>query len=907
MTYLEYKLGHPAPSLESAWPIAKEALGNLATGPNFQADLETAFGKGLDFQKAAALAADWGAGDFSGLPEIEVRPSGEINGAMGAFSGDTNTIYFSQEFLSAGNSEAVAGVWLEEVGHFVDSVVNSSDAPGDEGEIFSRLVRGDVLSGLELELLRGEDDGATVVLNGVEVAIEMAKIGFGQTISDSINPSGQLDSYTFNANKGDGVTVRMGSTSEVDPKISIYRPDGTLLKEAFTAFDDTYSSAQLEAALDQKGTYTVLASDNFANDTGNYSISLQRTNNPGKAKALAPGDTVEDKINFGGQLNSYIFQADGKNGKVIINMGSTSDVDPRIQVFAPDGSLIETAFIAFDDTYSSIQLEAPLEQKGTYTVLASDNFANDTGDYSLSIQGIGISKPKEPKPEPPKPEPKLPGTPTTGSNKKDNLKGSNKKDIINGKGGNDKINGGGGNDKLNGGGGKDNLIGGGGKDNLIGGKGNDKLNGGKGADRLAGGPGNDIYFIDNTGDIVIEGGTAIATGGTATATATGDTVNTSVSVGIGKASKGSAKISQFVENIKLTGKKAINATVGKGNNDITGNKAKNVINAGSGNDNVNGGGGNDKLDGGKGKDNLIGGKGNDVLDGGKGPDKLKGGAGNDTYFIDHIGDIVIEGGTATATGGTATATATGDTVNTSVSVSAGKASRGSAKISQFVENIILTGKKAINATAGKGSNDITGNNANNIINAGSGDDNVNGGGGNDIINAGGGNDNVNGDGGNDIINGGSGSDNMNGDGGNDIINGGSGNDTLVGGPGSDILNGGSGKDRFLYQSNRRFRSQDFGADTIAKFVVGQDDIVLDKTTFDSLESKPGNGLVKNDFATIKGKASAATSSAEIVYNSSTGDLFYNANGRAPGFGGGGKFATLTHEAALSRSDFMVQN
>ncbi len=185
MTYLEYNLGHPAPSLKSAWPIAKEALGDLATGPNFWANLETAFGKGLDSEKAAALAAEWGAGDFSGLPEIEVRPSVEINGAMGAFSGDTNTIYFSQEYLSAnvGNGEAVAGVWLEEVGHFVDSVVNSEDAPGDEGEIFSRLVRGEVLSGLELELLRGEDDGATVVLNGVEVVIEMATTKFGVPVS----------------------------------------------------------------------------------------------------------------------------------------------------------------------------------------------------------------------------------------------------------------------------------------------------------------------------------------------------------------------------------------------------------------------------------------------------------------------------------------------------------------------------------------------------------------------------------------------------------------------------------------------------------------------------------------------------------------------------------------------------
>ena len=192
MSNLEYSISYPDPSLESAQSIAKEALGDFATSPNFLANLETAFGSDLDFEKAAELAAAWGAGDFSGLPEIEVRPRNEINGAMGAFSTETNTIYFSQEYLSAnaGSGEAIAAVWLEEIGHFVDSVVNSQDAAGDEGDIFSRLVRGDVLSGLELELLKSEDDSAVVVLDGVEVAIEMNTLsGDGATIEEAIDPA----------------------------------------------------------------------------------------------------------------------------------------------------------------------------------------------------------------------------------------------------------------------------------------------------------------------------------------------------------------------------------------------------------------------------------------------------------------------------------------------------------------------------------------------------------------------------------------------------------------------------------------------------------------------------------------------------------------------------------------------
>ncbi|NER04366.1 MAG: hemolysin-type calcium-binding protein, partial [Okeania sp. SIO3C4] len=144
-------------------------------------------------------------------------------------------------------------------------------------------------------------------------------------------------------------------------------------------------------------------------------------------------------------------------------------------------------------------------------------------------------------------------------------------------------------------------------------------------------------------------------------------------------------------------------------------------------------------------------------------------------------------------------------------------------------------------------------------------------------------------------------------GGRDELLGGSGNDRLTGGARNDILTGGGGRDRFIYDSDRRFRRADFGIDRITDFVVGQDDIVLDKTSFTSLESRAGNRLIPNDFAVVTDNASAATSSAEIVYNSSNGSLFYNANGSAAGFGGGGRFAILTNEPDISRTDFIVQN
>jgi hypothetical protein len=44
----------------------------------------------------------------------------------------------------------------------------------------------------------------------------------------------------------------------------------------------------------------------------------------------------------------------------------------------------------------------------------------------------------------------------------------------------------------------------------------------------------------------------------------------------------------------------------------------------------------------------------------------------------------------------------------------------------------------------------------------------------------------------------------------------------------------------------------------------------------------------------------------IVYNSVSGQLFYNQNGSAAGFGSGGLFATLTGAPILTASDFILQ-
>jgi hypothetical protein len=90
-----------------------------------------------------------------------------------------------------------------------------------------------------------------------------------------------------------------------------------------------------------------------------------------------------------------------------------------------------------------------------------------------------------------------------------------------------------------------------------------------------------------------------------------------------------------------------------------------------------------------------------------------------------------------------------------------------------------------------------------------------------------------------------------------------------------------------------------GVNIITEFTSGQDKMELHRSFFSGLT--PFNLA----FETVTSDQQAATSSANIVYNSTSGSLFYNQNGTTDGFGSGGQFASLTPNLTLAASDFVV--
>jgi Ca2+-binding RTX toxin-like protein len=137
-----------------------------------------------------------------------------------------------------------------------------------------------------------------------------------------------------------------------------------------------------------------------------------------------------------------------------------------------------------------------------------------------------------------------------------------------------------------------------------------------------------------------------------------------------------------------------------------------------------------------------------------------------------------------------------------------------------------------------------------------------------------------------------------GNGGNDILLGGLGNDRLLGGLGKDTMTGGAGLDTFRFETAPNATTN---LDTIADFSLVDDTIELENGIFTALSSV---GTLNSDrFRSGAGVTTAADSNDYLIYNTTTGALYYDANGSAAG--AAIQIATFTTMPLLTASDFWI--
>ena len=530
------------------------------------------------------------------------------------------------------------------------------------GGIFERLVVSGEFTVRVFDNSTGNDETGSYDLYFAQMpgANEGGGLPNGGVVSEDIE-LGDIDSYTFQANAGDSILLRVADTettefvnSDFFPRIELYGPDGGFLEGG-----QGFLVGGIAESLVATGTYTVLVFDNSSGSDaiGSYDLYFAKMPGANEGNGISGGETVDGFIDLG-DIDSFAFSAGNLGTSVTFTLTDLdeSDLFPRMELYSPSGS-----FVTSGQGFLTAQItNQTLVQPGAYTLLVFDNSSGSDaiGNYRLNAVGniVGVSN--------------TPttcnglaitvdigagDTPTTGD---DVILGTAGADTINSLAGNDTICALGGDDNINAGGGDDwidagagddrvlatagddMIFGGTGDDEILAGSGNDIVEGEEGDDTLFGQPGNDLIdggdgvdAINGGGgiDTIFTGpGATVGTGKIVTGNVGNDIINGGPDADELRGFNGLDTINGGGGNDVISGGDGRDTIDGgAGNDDIRGQNGIDLLSGGSGNDFVNGGSDNDTINGGPGTDELIGGPGDDIINGDSGNDDIEGGSGND--------------------------------------------------------------------------------------------------------------------------------------------------------------------------------------------------------------------------------------------------------------------------------------
>jgi Ca2+-binding RTX toxin-like protein len=153
--------------------------------------------------------------------------------------------------------------------------------------------------------------------------------------------------------------------------------------------------------------------------------------------------------------------------------------------------------------------------------------------------------------------------------------------------------------------------------------------------------------------------------------------------------------------------------------------------------------------------------------------------------------------------------------------------------------------------------------------------------------------------GHDAIYGAFGDDTLVGGGGKDTISGGAGNDWIFGRGSNDVLKGGSGKDAFVFDT----KPNRYNLDRIVDFTTKDDTVYLENAIFTKAGKGSLDSPIKLKQAAFWTGAAAHDSSDRVIYDKSTGALYYDRDGT--GAAEQVQFAKLSAGLKMTYHDFFV--
>ena len=329
-----------------------------------------------------------------------------LHGAYAAIAPDGDErIYFNADWLASANAAAVEAVLLEELGHAIDRRLNgTNDTAGDEGAVFSALIRG-----VEIPLIEtSQNDHHNLIINGQQIAIEAAAPVLDTNASPAFT--------TINANTGEpsgavGTLVsalidsggNLNNFSDADGDSPAIAITGTKLEGGTlyystnngTSWSDVGTVSEASARVLYADSNTRLAFVPAANFSGTISELItfkawdRESSIANGAASITTTPTLVGSYNTSGWAFAYgvtlsadgstAFVADYHEGLQIIDVSST-------QYFSSNSDTAEITVI--DDSRAPILSTAETNPTGTQIILTYNEELSSTtalqSDFEVS-------------------------------------------------------------------------------------------------------------------------------------------------------------------------------------------------------------------------------------------------------------------------------------------------------------------------------------------------------------------------------------------------------------------------------------------------------------------------------------------------------------------------------------------
>lgn len=211
----------------------------------------------------------------------------------------------------------------------------------------------------------------------------------GDLINGAATPGqiakGDLDLWRFNANAGDNISIRIGS-SALRPWLRLYGPSGVLFRESF-ATSSAETDTLVSGRATNSGTFLLVAQSYYHSLSSPYTLTLARM--PG-TYVVSPEDEggalgnglAHLATNSLGDLDLWTFTASAGD-YLALRIGAPG-YRPWLQLYGPDGALIQEALGA-SGAHRDAAIFVQATNTGNFTLLQQSVYYDGVGPYTLNF------------------------------------------------------------------------------------------------------------------------------------------------------------------------------------------------------------------------------------------------------------------------------------------------------------------------------------------------------------------------------------------------------------------------------------------------------------------------------------------------------------------------------------------